>query len=485
MTRRGICSTVIVVVLVGALLSGSSAGAATNQWSRIGPSKVNFAQPGLARTADGILHMVWVTDNDSGTGEDINWIPIDTQGDPGVTSPVQAGWNYINPVPDLILAPDGSLRALWGGQRSLDPAETNIAGAQTATAPASGTPWMLQIGIIAVGDGFGGAMMGTYASDGTPFLISERAFVHRGLDPNTPNFDYHSAGTEAYGANIATDDATGEIWTVWYSGTTNNHGVFAREADPATGAPAAPETLMPGSVSMFNGDDYSLNPIARMPLVARPGGGVYTVYGAGYPTVEKILLWKMGEATSETVHRGSNLDEAVALAAGPDGRLWALWVDQSGSRPKIQFATSDENVGSWAGPFAVQLPRAAGDFVSLYEIDADAVFTSIDVLVNLSDGTDPNTSFWHIRLPESPEWTDGSDTLNGTASADFLFGGGGGDTLNGKGGADQLLGGDGGDRLDGGAGKDTLNGGKGKDTCFVTKGDRTKSCEVIKGRRRI
>ena len=53
----------------------------------------------------------------------------------------------------------------------------------------------------------------------------------------------------------------------------------------------------------------------------------------------------------------------------------------------------------------------------------------------------------------------GNDTVNGTASADYLVGAGGNDKVNGLAGNDTLLGGTGIDTLTGGTGKDTLTGG--------------------------
>ena len=47
--------------------------------------------------------------------------------------------------PDLLRMPDGSLRAFFGGIRSTAPGETNSA-MNTATAPASGASWTLQLG---------------------------------------------------------------------------------------------------------------------------------------------------------------------------------------------------------------------------------------------------------------------------------------------------------------------------------------------------
>jgi hypothetical protein len=45
------------VVLVLALVTSASAGP-RGQWTRLPGTVINFAEPGLARTSDGVLHVV-------------------------------------------------------------------------------------------------------------------------------------------------------------------------------------------------------------------------------------------------------------------------------------------------------------------------------------------------------------------------------------------------------------------------------------------
>ena len=478
-----------IVVLVGALLVVSApASAATFKWTKVGSSAVNFAQAGLARTVDGVLHMVWAPDTTTAT-EDINWTPISPDGVVGSAAAIQTGWALISPVPDVEVAPDGSLRAMWGGTRTTNSGETN-SDLSTATAPSVGAPWTLQIGDVAEGSGqfYNEPVAFTYAADGTPIEVSGRAFVHRGLSPTSgANHDYHGAlgGCCAYSGNIETDEISDQIFIVWYSNASPNIGVYARQVDPATGAPAAGPVQMPGSVTMFNGQPASSQPIARIPLAARTTGGLFTAYVGGYPSVNKVLVWRIGDAESMKVVSGSDLTDKVDVEPAPDGRLWALWAENNGGRPQVFAAMSNDTVTGWSPPVSITVPQSIGDFVSLYEIDANAGNGFVDVVVNLSDGTNPTTSFWHVRLPEPPTWTTGNDTLSGGGGADFIYGGPGNDDISGKGGADDLYGGEGRDSLNGGYGKDFLHGGPGKDTCRVTKGDKIKSCEKVLGRRNI
>ena len=310
---KGAVALALIIVLTGAV----PAGAASFEWTKVGKSAANFAQARLARTGDGVLHLAWVADNVADPlTRDILAAVISPAGALGSKTAIQSGWSHIDPVPDLLVAPDGSLRAFWGGTRSIAQGDPNQFGVSTATAPASGTPWTFQVGNVTQGSEFGGGVAATYSTDGTSLQVSGNAFVHRGLSPATPNYDYHAAlgGCCAYGGNIATDKVSGEIFIVWYADTRPNTdpvGVYARQVDPASGAPAAAPIRMPGSVTMYNGREESSNPIARIPLEARAGGGLYTIFAGGYPSLNKVLLWRLGDPTSTTVATSSDLNHAV------------------------------------------------------------------------------------------------------------------------------------------------------------------------------
>ena len=97
---------------------------------------INFAEPGLARTSDGALHVVYTRRN--GTKEDLIHVAVAPTGSVGADSVALGGWASMSH-PDLLRMPDGTLRAFFGGIRSTSPGETNNS-MNTATAPASGSP---------------------------------------------------------------------------------------------------------------------------------------------------------------------------------------------------------------------------------------------------------------------------------------------------------------------------------------------------------
>jgi len=92
---------------------------------------------------------------------------------------------------------------------------------------------------------------------------------------------------------------------------------------------------------------------------------------------------------------------------------------------------------------------------SIADRDGSDALEGIEILV-FADRTFGNEE------PGAP--TDGDDTLNGSAAADFIDGLGGNDVIDGGSGNDDIYGNDGDDRLIGGEGDDQLAGGAGADT---------------------
>jgi Ca2+-binding RTX toxin-like protein len=400
----------------------------------------------------------------------------------GPAVPIVTGWNQVDGSPDIVVAPDGTLRVFFGGIETVDPGEQNT-NLNTATAPSDGSAWTVNPISIARGGLFGGDAAATVGPDGTFFQATE-SWVHRGLDPNTQIFDYHAqiGGTgDGYGGNLATDTETGQVYLAWYSsggvGEDGAYGgIWTQEVNQASGAPEGEPLQMPESVTTYEGLPYSVNPLGRTAIAARPGGGVYVAYVTGYPSLTAVRVWRVGDAFSTVVARGSSLNESVALAPTADGRLWVVWAKAGAAGNRIYASISNGTVSAWSPPESIAPPPHRSGYRELYHLQAEAG-ARLDILANVSNGTEPTTTQFHTQMVEPPAWTAGDDTLSGTGGADFIYGGPGNDNLSGKRGADDLYGGDGNDTLNGGPGKDKLVGGKGRDLCIVTTGDRTSGCE--------
>ncbi|MDQ3981630.1 MAG: hypothetical protein M3271_02995 [Actinomycetota bacterium] len=397
----------LALSVLGILVAAPSASGGTpGRWTKIGNPSANFAQPGLARTSDGTLHAVWVRSTPSNAAaDDLVHTAIAPDGTVGSTDVAQSGWASMWPVPDLIPTSDGGLRAFWGGIRSTSSGETNT-NISTASAPAAGSPWTLQSGDVSEGAGGSASSIGAaLAADGTPLIAwatSGGGFVHRGLDPSTPNFEFDTPGNGccAYDPGLVTDHATGEMWVAWYSNQTGAEGVWVQEIDPASGQAVGAPTRMPGSFTMYNGAEESSQEIQRTPVAAREGGGVYVAYSSGYPATLRILLWKVGTSTPLVIARhGSNELSDPTVAADPNGRLWVAWSQRNAAGETVTFARRSNPAGTRFGATVRAQPPDLGDCNFLYTLTADAQSGLLDVVGNFADGcSGGRVAFWHTQM---------------------------------------------------------------------------------------
>jgi hypothetical protein len=399
---------IVGLCAVGLLATSTpSRGGPPGRWTKFGNPSVNFAQPGLARTADGTLHALWVRQTPgNAAADDLVHTEIAPDGTVGSTDVVQASWATMWAVPDLIRTSDGGLRGFWGGIRSTGSGETHT-DISTASAPAEGSPWTLQPGDVADGSGGSSSSIGAaLAPDGTPLFswaTSGGGFVHRGLDPASPDHTFDTPGTGccAYDPDLALDDATGEMWVAWFSNQEDAEGVWVQEIDPATGQATGSPARMPGSFTSYNGADESSQEIQRTPIAAREGGGVFTAYSSGYPTTLRILAWRIGSANPIVVARhGSRELSNPAIAADPEGRLWVAWSQNDANGVPVVYARRSDPDGTGFGrTVKARSPKALGDCNSLFSITAAAQSGVLDVIANFTDGcSGGQVAFWHTQL---------------------------------------------------------------------------------------
>src|SRR3970282_2445514 len=96
-------------------LAGPAAARPPGSWTRLPGTVINFAEPGLARTADGVLHVVYVRKN--GTKSDLVHVAVSPAGEVGAGSVALGGWSAMAH-PDLLRTPDNTPRAVVCGIRS-------------------------------------------------------------------------------------------------------------------------------------------------------------------------------------------------------------------------------------------------------------------------------------------------------------------------------------------------------------------------------
>ncbi len=131
---RSLRLAAVAVLTATALVSAAGAGS-PGTWTRAtDPGGRNIDEVGLARTGDGVLHVVWPKQTSTEGG--ILHRPISRSGGLGNAIAATGSWDAVDN-PDLVVLPNGSLRLFFGGLGST----FAQGGIQSATAPASGASW--------------------------------------------------------------------------------------------------------------------------------------------------------------------------------------------------------------------------------------------------------------------------------------------------------------------------------------------------------
>jgi hypothetical protein len=364
----------VVVAIVAALaLAASASGGPRGQWTRLPGTVINFAEPGLARTGDGVLHVVYTRRN--GAKEDLIHLEISPAGQVGPDAVALGGWASMSH-PDLLRMPDGSLRAFFGGIRSTNPGETNNA-MNTATAPAAGAPWTLKPGkaaqaTYAYATGVAGAGL---AKDGTPISTwsgSPGLGFHYGIEASSPDGTIPQTSCCLYTPDVAVDSASGQAWVGFHSNENAGPGLYVNAIGP--GGPQGARRLAPGSVT---GKD-SIYPGNRTSLTGRIGAaGVYLFYGQGYPTFNTLALWKVDAAKPQLVIKADR-NEHANVAAAPEGRLWLMW-EQNGTVYAARTNRAASRVGAMN---AIKTPGGA----TIYRLNGEGSAGPLDLIANMAAG---------------------------------------------------------------------------------------------------
>jgi hypothetical protein len=385
-TRRLI---VAIGIFVAAVAAPSAAGGGPGVWTQISSgSQENIDEVGLARTGDGVLHVVWRRKN--GVNDDLVHSAVSPSGAVvGSPVPIVSGWAGVTNA-SLVVAGDGALRVLFSGLRSADINDPYASGTvYSATATAAGTSWALAGEGAAHSSAYASDLVGAaVADDGsivTDWATTFGTQIHLGLDPSAPNQTLQTSCC-GYQTTAATDGATGEVYAAWYSNASDGQGTYAQRVSPSLG----PKLQAPGSVTTFNGAPSSIGADQLTAISGRVGaGGVYEAYGSGYPTAQTVDLWQVGSAAPAAAVKAAGARH-VALGKGPGGRLWVMW-DRNG---QIYAARTNRAASRIGAPLAVRPPPQTG---TIFKVQGDGALGPLDLftLVQLSSGSH---STWHTQV---------------------------------------------------------------------------------------
>jgi hypothetical protein len=378
------------VASAAASATGSAASpAAVATWHQVESYNVNnVAEIGLARGKDGILHVLWLK------GISPYSIIDTTVTAAGVgKSAVVASGEFLANDPDATVTPAG-ISVFWNAS----PSSTNglLDGIYTARRPLKGGAWSKPARAAkTVSAGAVEDVIDTAATDksGRPWVAYTLTDTLAITPIGKPSQVIPPTACCVYTPGLASDGSSGLTWVTYYSNITNHTGIYAQRLT-AIGKASGAAIRLPNSATAGS----AISPEQRVATVSRGPGrpGVYAAYGAGYPSITKVLVDKLGAAKAMTVAASSSIS-AITAAVDPSGRIWVAWLTNPGGTYHLFISRSNAAVTAFSKPVAVPLPSGTG---TAWKVYLNATNTSADVMVLVSKGINSSVAtYWTRRVP--------------------------------------------------------------------------------------
>jgi len=348
MHRPRITLLALAFAVLAAVGAAVGSAATSTAWSRLsGPTQPGI-ELGLARTADGVLHVIW---NRGAQSTSIFETRFSAAGRAVGTSTVATGWQG-NGGLALLVMPDGTLRLFTPG----------VGGINTFTAPAGGRSWTHQ-SVAGWGTAVAeaAALIGaTLTKTGDP-VTAWSGDAAEGVPPaSIPQNPYNGGMGESL---LATDAGSGAV-------------VLAGETVAGQGG-AYVQQVLPSP-----GTHVLLTPLAKdwsVGLSGRIGAsGVYVANADG----RSFRLVRYGGATKTLAH---GLFYSGTVCAGPQGRLWLAWGDVNDG---LFVTRSNRAVGGFEPVQKLRAPSNNG----LTFLQCQGSTGAVDLFA------DDGTGFWHSHL---------------------------------------------------------------------------------------
>ena len=396
MPRPGFRALVLglISLLWALVIPASSWAGGPGVWTKLATIDDGGATFGMARTANGDLHLVWLKKRASNSTQSYGTSTISLAGKLLATGTAISGWMTLEHDPQLVT--DGSgLRLIFEGNTGNSGCFA-AASVFTATS-ANGTSWSLVNGSMDQHTVGVGNLAATTESDGTTPVatFAAGALFHVGVDTNCPAAASDGTAPVATGnspSNPAIVTASdGSVWVASYQAF-QKQGYFVTRILPTAG----PLLEAPGSAASAAHNNEPLEPVA---LAARAGGGVYMAYcvaSSSQPCVH-IDLWRVGSSKAMIVPGSANtIGARVALAAGPQGRLAVAWYDAT--KTLIHAVRTNTSATSFGIVRTIKPPAGTSSFTDMQAEDSTG---RLDVLINdqLSTTGSPVDLFHSQILP--------------------------------------------------------------------------------------
>jgi hypothetical protein len=316
---------------------------------------------GMARMGDGSLHLLLPTTVANNAVNGLAAVSISPSGKVGTLVQALSGWQPS--IPGLTVLPNGSLQGVFG---SISPGPNSVSslwginstdGGQTWSAPTdvkntSNVPESLAYG----------SNITAQTAKGVPILTIPQAgnlVIQSGLGLGSTNYQVptNSSDNSIVDVGSALNEATGQVVASWQSLATPG-GLFLEAVSPTAGA----AQLVPGqrrSAEVIAGRDTG------------PG-----VFGAYSPDNAHVRLLRYGGGSIAVGKLGAVTAKVMGVATGPDGRIWVMWGDDSGTGP-VALTRSNKAVNRFE-----PIQQITSNAFSLYRLSGDGRLGPLDLLID-------------------------------------------------------------------------------------------------------
>ena len=374
------CSAVAVSVLcsVASAATGSRTGA-PGSWSLVGSGIRSVSgQSGLARTPDGVLHVLW-SRGGAGTPYALLETTVSPAGQVSTARAIVSGWSRIDDVAAAGFK-GRPLSVVFTGTKTDttgDPTEglnlaTSSGGAWTVGSAAIYKTDFAGSSVPSVGFTRSGTLVQSWSGNG-------QVLVHVGVDPAVPARRIGKGGNVTLlGWNEAAKAASERerVLVAWCGA-----GIHAVEFGSDT----------PSPLRRLAGSATTRCPAASRTAYTRNPDGVDNSSAAASVNSERtVRYWYNAVAQPTEVAAGSGIKQQVAAAADPNGRVWVGWRDADTGQLRFRRSNGSDTFGAVV---STTIPASQDGVVNL---DLAAQDDRVDVIGRTTKGS--AVSLFHTQM---------------------------------------------------------------------------------------
>ena len=342
---------------------------------------------GFARTADGVLHVVFETNTNWGdSASGVGALAISPSGHVGPQ--VQAlswgtpGAGSPNGIPGLAVLSNGTLEATFGGSPTTDDGPWGISSTD------GGATWTAPLDIGSGSMEFGDSAVRVAVSKGTPVLAAGCCggiVIQQGFGPGSNTFQLtNSADNAAGNTDTAVDAASGAVIAGWGSNA-GSGGLWLQLVAPSTGGAVkepGPTQFGTGPAVILAGRDV--------------GPGVFAAYPSNFGNTTHMRLLRYGGGSVAVGSIKGLHAQSWGVATGPNGRIWVMWAGEINGKGVTAITRSNKAVTRFE---PIQTQRA--DWSFLFSLAGDGRLGPLDLLMSgtPAKGNAPGGSYHARALP--------------------------------------------------------------------------------------